>query len=184
MDPVLQESNQKIQAVIEHFKHDLASIRAGRANPMLIEDVQVEAYDSRLKLSEVGSISAPQQNLLTVQIWDAGIMPNVVKAIQEANLGLNPSFEGQLIRLPIPQLTSDRRAELIKMVHQKVEEAKISFRQVRQEIREDWQKSQKADEFGEDEFQRREKILQELLDKSAREIESLGKSKEAELAEV
>lgn len=184
MDPVLQEASQKIQAAVDHYKHELSSIRAGRANPALIEDIPVEAYDSKLKLAEVGSIAAPQQNLLTVQIWDASIMQNVVKAIQEANLGLNPSFEGQLIRLPIPPLTTERREQLIKMIHQKKEEAKINFRQIRQDIREGWQKDMEADKFGEDEFDRRAKIFQELIDKASAQIEELGKIKEEELAEL
>lgn len=184
MDPVLQEASQKIQAAVDHYKHELAAIRAGRANPSLIEDIRVESYGTILKLAEVGTISAPQPSLLTVQIWDASIMQNVIKAIQEANLGLNPSFEGQIIRLPIPPLTSERRMELIKIVHQKKEEAKINFRQIRQDIRANWQLQQEKDEFGEDEFQRREKILQELIDKLSSQLDNLGKNKEEELTKL
>ncbi len=184
MDPALQDASQKIQAAVEHFKHELASIRAGRANPALIEDIPVECYDTKLKLTEVGTISAPQPSLLTVQIWDASIMQNVVKALQEANLGLNPSFEGQIIRLPIPPLTEDRRLELIKVVHQKKEEAKINFRQIRQDIRAGWEEHKDKDEFGEDELERREKILQDLIEKYTLEVEELGKKKEEELTKL
>lgn len=184
MDPVLTDASQKIQSAIDHYKHELASLRAGRANPSLIEDIHVESYGTTLKLAEVGTISAPQPSLLTVQIWDASIMQNVVKAIQEANLGLNPSFEGQLIRLPIPPLTAERRMELIKMVHQKKEEAKINFRQIRQDIRAGWEDQLKKDEFGEDEFQRREKILQVLIDKYTTSLEDLEKNKEEELTQL
>ncbi|MDD2823452.1 MAG: ribosome-recycling factor [Candidatus Daviesbacteria bacterium] len=184
MDPVLNEANTSIQSAIEHLKHELSSIRVGRANPAFIENIPVEAYDTRLKLLEVANISAPQPNLLTVQVWDASIVHNVVKAIQEANLGLNPSFEGAIIRLPIPPLTAERREELIKVVHLKKEETKINFRQIRQDIRAKWEQEKEADVFGEDEWQRREKILQELIEKSTVFIEELGKDKVKELTEL
>lgn len=184
MDPVLTEANQKIQAAIDYLKKELSAIRAGRANPSLIEDIPVSAYGSRMKLMEVGTISAPQPSLLTVQVWDAGVVQDVVKAIQEANLGLNPSFEGQMIRLPIPPLTAERREEFIKLAHSKMEAARIEIRQIRQEIREGWQREKEAGEFGEDEFERRNKLLQDLVEKSGGQIEELGKAKEEELQQV
>lgn len=184
MEPVLNEANQKIQGALDHLKQDLSTIRAGRANPSLIENLEINVYGSRMKLVELGTISAPQPSLLTVQIWDASIVQDVVKALQEANLGFNPSFEGQLIRLPIPPLTSERRAEFIKLVHTKMEEAKVEIRQARQEIRSSWQKQQESGEFGEDEFDRRSKILQELIDKTVSQIDSSGKQKEEELSQV
>lgn len=184
MDPVLTEPNDKIEAVLHHFKVEIAGIRAGRANPALIEGVSVEVYGSRMKLNEVGNISAPQPSLLTIQVWDASILDKVIKAIQEANLGLNPSNEGTLIRLPIPPLTAERREEFIKLLHQKIEEAHVSIRQIRQDFRNNWKKSSEDGEFGEDEFFRREKILQELVDKKVAELEALGKAKEAELVQI
>src|SRR3989344_8109050 len=108
MDPILTEPNTKIEAVFHHFKMEIAGIRAGRANPALIENIPVNVYGSNMKLMEVGNISVPQPSLLTVQVWDASILDKVIKAIQEANLGLNPSNEGTLIRLPIPPLTAER----------------------------------------------------------------------------
>lgn len=184
MDPVLNDANTSIQSAIEHFKHELSSIRVGRANPSFIENIPVEAYDTKLKLMEVANISAPQPSLLMVEVWDASIVHNVVKAISEANLGLNPSFEGQIIRLPIPPLTSERREELVKVVHTKLEETKINFRQIRQDIRAGWQEDKENDLLGEDEWQRREKILQELIEKSTNQIEELGKAKVQELTEL
>lgn len=184
MDPVLSEAEQKIQGSMDHLKRELSSIRAGRANPSLVEDVPVIVYGSRMKLMEVGTISAPQPSLLTVQVWDASIVNDVLKAIQEAQLGLNPSTEGNVIRLPIPPLTEDRRQEFIKIVHQKMEQARVEIRQTRQDFRQQWKKGQEAGEFGEDEFFRREKILQEHIDKVTLEIESLGKVKEEELMQV
>jgi ribosome recycling factor len=184
MEPFLAEVNQKIQAALDHLKRELSSIRAGRANPTLIEDITVSVYGSQMKLVEMGTISAPQPSLLTIQIWDASVVQDVIKAIQSANLGLNPSAEGQLIRLPIPPLTSERREEFIKLAHQKMEQARIEIRQIRQETREQWEKDQQGGEFGEDEFNRRAKLLQDLVDKSAGQIEELGKAKEEELSQV
>ncbi|MDO8498182.1 MAG: ribosome recycling factor [bacterium] len=184
MDPVLTETNQRIQAALAHFKQELSTIRAGRANPTLIENVPVTAYGAKMKLVEVGTISAPQPTLLTVQVWDVSLVRDVIKALQEANLGLNPAAEGQVIRLPIPPLTAERREEFIKLAHQKMEQGRVEIRQIRQDIREGWEKSQEGGEFGEDEFERRSKLLQGLVDKAVTEIEELGKTKEEELSQV
>ena len=184
MDPVLTEPNQKIEAAMHHFKVEIAGIRAGRANPALIENISVEAYGSKMRLSEVGNTSAPQPTLLTVQVWDVSILDKVIKSIQESNLGLNPSNEGNLIRLPIPPLSAERREEFIKLLHQKKEETNVSIRQIRHDFRNVWKKAQEEGQFGEDEFFRREKILQELVDKKVAEVEQLGKLKEEELTQI
>lgn len=184
MDPALTESNKKLEAALHHFKQELAGIRAGRANPSLIENIPVEVYGGRMKLIEVGNISAPQPSLLTVQIWDVSILQNVIKAIQTANLGLNPSNDGTLIRLPIPPLTAERREEFIKLLHQKMEEARVQIRQVRQDSRNIWKQDMDTGKFGEDELFRREKLIQELIDKTMIEIEELGKAKQEELTQI
>lgn len=184
MDNVLVEAHQKIEAALNHFKMEIAGIRAGRANPALVENIPVEAYGGRMKLNEVGTISAPQPTLLTVQVWDASILTNAIKAIQEANLGLNPASDGQLIRLPIPPLTEERRQEFIKLLHHKLEAAKVEIRQIRQDFRNLWKQSQEAGQFGEDEFFRRERLLQELVDRKIMEVEDLGKGKEEELTQI
>lgn len=184
MDPVLTHTSEKIEAALHHFKMEIAGIRAGRANPSLIENIPVEAYGGKMKLNELGNISAPQPTLLTVQVWDASILDNVIKAIQEANLGLNPSNEGNLIRLSIPPLTAERREEFIKLLHQKIEQARVEIRQIRHDFRNAWKEQQEKGEFGEDEFFRREKMLQELVDKKILEAEELGKAKEEELIQI
>lgn len=184
MDPVLTEPNQKIDDAMHHFKMEIAGIRAGRANPSLIENILVDAYGGKMKLNEVGNISAPQPTLLTVQVWDVSILDKVIKAIQEANLGLNPSNEGNLIRLPIPPLTAERREEFIKLLHHKMEQARVEVRQIRHDFRNAWKEYQEKGEFGEDEFFRRERLLQELVDKKILEVESLGKAKEEELTQI
>ena len=184
MDPVLTATNAKIESALHHFKVEIAGIRAGRANPALIENIPVEAYGGKMKLIEVGNISAPQPTLLTVQLWDASILQSVLKAIQEANLGLNPSNDGSLIRLPIPPLTAERREEFIKILHSKIEEAKVAIRQIRQDFRNGWKKASEDGQISEDEFNRREKLLQELIDKKIVEVEDLGKAKTEELTQI
>lgn len=184
MDSVLTQPSERIETALHHFKVEIAGIRAGRANPALIENVLVEAYGDKMKLIEVGNISAPQPSLLTVQIWDASILQNVLKAILEANLGINPSNEGTLIRLPIPPLTEERRQEFIKILHQKMEEGRVAIRQIRQDTRNEWKKQSDTGQISEDERLRREKLLQDLIDKKMAEVESLGKAKEEELIQV
>lgn len=184
MDPILNEANQKIEAACHHFQMEIAGIRAGRANPSLIENIPVEAYGGRMKLMEVGTISAPQPTLLTVQVWDAAVLSNVIKAIQESNLGINPAAEGTLVRLPIPALTEERREEFIKLLHQKMEEVRVEIRQIRGDIRGGWQKQKEDGAISEDEFFRREKLLQELIEKKTAEIEALAEKKEMELQEI
>ncbi len=184
MDPNLIQADQKIEAAVNHFKQEIAGIRAGRANPALIENIRVEAYGSHMQLMEVANITAPQPSLLTVNVWDASVLTNVIKAIQEANLGLNPSNEGTLIRLPIPPLTQERREEFIKILHQKTEEAKVAVRQIRQDARQDWTTEKESGVIGEDELLRREKLLQDLIDRKIIEVEDLAKVKEEELIQL
>ncbi|MBI4039759.1 ribosome recycling factor [Candidatus Daviesbacteria bacterium] len=184
MDPVLNTANQKIQSALEHLQTELSSIRAGRANPSLVENIPIKAYGDQMKLIELGTIAAPQPNLLTIQVWDVSAVQDVVKGIQEANLGLSPSYEGQTIRLPIPPLTEERREEYIKLVHQKMEDARVEIRQIRQDTRQSWERQKEFGEIGDDEFFRREKLLQVDIDRVMAEIEDMGKQKELELREL
>ncbi len=184
MDPILQPVQDKLDAAIHHFKVDIAGIRAGRANPSLIENVLVDAYGAKMKMNEVGTIAAAQPTLITVQVWDAGLVTNVIKGIQEAQLGLNASNEGQIVRVPIPPLTQERREEFIKLLHQKMEDSRVAMRQIRQDSRSTWQDEKTKGTIGEDEFFRREKILQELIEKKTLEMEEAGHLKESELSEI
>lgn len=184
MDPSLTTASQRIEKALEHLRMGLSGIRAGRANPSLIENIPVDAYGGKMKLVEVGTIAAPQPSLLTVQVWDASLLDSVIKAILGSGLGLNPASDGQLIRLPIPPLTQERRAEFVKLLHLKTEEARVEIRQIRQETRQEWARAKELDEFGEDELERREKLLQDLIDKNILEIETIGKAKEKELMQV
>lgn len=183
-ETTLADIKLKIGAAVEHLKKELASIRTGRASPSLIEEIPVEAYGGRMKLMEVGTIAAPQLSLLTIQIWDASLIKAVEKAILESDLGLTPVVDGQMIRLSIPPLSEERREEFVKLAHQKEEAAKVEIRQFRQLQRESWERSQEAQEFGEDELHRRYNLLQELVDKSVIQIDNLVKAKEEALRSV
>lgn len=184
MDQALSDASQKIEGALNHLQTELTGIRAGRANPSLVENIPVDAYGGKMKLVELGTISAPQSSLLTIQVWDSAIVNDVIKAIQTSGLGLNPSNEGNVVRLPIPPLTEERRQEFIKLLHQKLEQTRVSIRQVRQEERELWELQKNSGEFGEDELFRREKILQELIDKKMQELEELSQKKEEELTQL
>lgn len=184
MDSNLVEAQQKILATIDHFKHELSSIRAGRANPALLEELPVLAYGERMKLMELATISAPQTTLLLVQVWDPSVTRDIEKAIRDSNLGLNPALDGQTFRVAIPPLTAERREEFIKITHAKAEEAKIAVRQIRQDQKETWVKAKEIGEIGEDELYRREKLLQDLVDNTNSRIEELLKAKEADLREI
>ena len=184
MEQFLQEANNKIQSALDHFKQDLSSIRAGRANPALVENIPVSVYGSIMKLVELGTISAPQHSLLVISIWDASIIKDVEKALMEANLGMNPAVDGQTIRLQIPPLTEERRTEFAKLAQQKGEEAKVSVRQIRQDERSPWMKQKDAGEIGEDELYRREKLLQEFIDRTIVNVDELVKSKQEELQQI
>jgi ribosome recycling factor len=184
MDPELVQFAQKVQDSLDHLKKELSAVRAGRANPSLLEDIPINAYGAQMKLMEVGTIASPQPSLLTVQVWDAGLTRDVEKAIMTANLGLNPSTEGQTVRVPIPPLTEERRQEFVKVAHIKGEEAKISIRQHRQDQKDEWVRLKTAGEIGEDELYRREKLMQEIVDKANAETENLVKNKEADLMQI
>ncbi len=184
MDPVLIEPNNRISEALDHLKRELSGIRAGRANPQLLEEIPVEAYGGRMKMMEVGTISAPQPSLLSIQVWDASLIKAVEKAILEANLGLNPAVDGTTVRVPLPPLTEERREEFVKLAKTKGEEAKIQIRQIRQDTRGTWDKESESGDFGEDELKRREKILQDLIDKSVVEVDTLVKEKETDLRTI
>lgn len=184
MDPNLTEANLKFTTALEHLQRELSSIRAGKANPSLLENIPVQAYGSQMKMLEVGTISAPQPSLLTISVWDASIVKDVEKAVMDANLGLNPSTEGNIVRVPIPPLTEERREEFVKLAHQKGEAIKVEIRQIRHEQRIAWEADKTSGNIGEDELFRREKILQELIDKVSSKIDEYVKAKEEDLMQI
>lgn len=184
MDASVQDANEKILLALEYLRKELSGIRAGRANPQLLEEIPVQAYGTTMKLMEVGTIAAPQPTLLTVTAWDASVIQDIEKAIRNSNLGLNPSVDGTTIRVAIPPLTEERRAEYVKVARSKGEECKVEIRKVRQEQRADWDQDKKDGVIGEDEHARLEKQLQDVVDKATATVDELIKEKEQDLMQV
>ncbi len=184
MEQLISDTKQKMEKVVEHLKQELTSVRTGRAVPSLIEQVKVEAYGSTMAIRDVASINAPEPRLLIVQAWDAGNVASIVKSIREAGMGLNPIEEGGVIRVPVPALTEERRKELTRLVHEKVETARVAVRSVRHEAMGDIDKKEKSKEISEDEKHRLHEQVQKVTDEVGKEIESILKSKETELSQI
>ncbi|GFN36442.1 ribosome recycling factor [Tepidimicrobium xylanilyticum] len=179
-----KESEQKMKKTVEVFKEELKSLRAGRANPALLDQISIDYYGTLTPLKQVASISAPEPRLLVVQPWDANLIPVIEKEILKSDLGLNPSNDGKLIRLPIPLLTEERRKELVKIVRKSAENAKVSIRNIRRETNDAIKKMEKDKELSEDERKLAENETQKITDKYIEEIDELTRKKEEELLEI
>lgn len=183
-EEVLLTADDKMDGAVATLKRDLTGIRTGRAHPSLIENLQVDYYGAHTPLRQLGQIHAPEARLLTVQVYDRGAVSAVAKALQASDLGLNPAIDGQMLRLPIPALTEQRRKEFVKMLHTKAEEARVSVRNVRRHAHDDLRKAEKDGECSEDELKRHEAELQKITDRHISTIDSESKKKETELLEV
>ena len=175
---------EKMQSSIRVFKEDLATIRTGHASPALVEHVKVEYAGVPTPLNQLAGLSAPEASLLVIQPWDKSSIGNIEKAILKSELGLNPSNDGNIIRISIPPLSEERRQELIKVVHKRVEDRRIIVRNLRHDAINELKKMEKDKEISQDEHQRAQDQLQKLTDSYMSEIERLGKDKETELMEV
>lgn len=182
--PVLTQHDAKMQKTVDALKHELLSLRTGKATPALLDSVRVDAYGSPMPLSQVASVTAPQPRLLVVQPWDKGLLQSVLKGIQKADLGLNPADDGDLIRVPIPALTEDRRKEMVKKAKKVGEEAKVAIRNVRRDANEDVKKLEKDGEISQDETHRLQGEVQKMTDKFTGLIEEILEKKEKEILEV
>ena len=175
---------EKMQKTIEHVKADFASVRAGRANAGVLDRIMVEYYGTPTALNQVAAISSPDPRTLTIQPWDATLMRAIEKAIQTSDLGINPQNDGRVIRLTFPQLTEDRRKELVKQVKKYAEESKVAMRNIRREAMDVLKKSEKKNEITEDDLKKLEKELQDITDKRCKELDELTAKKEKELMAV
>lgn len=183
-DEHLKAHEDRMKKSVESLKHDLTAIRTGKATPALLDPVHVEAYGSPMPLSQVASISAPQPRLLVVQPWDKGLVQPILKAIQKSDLGLNPSDDGELIRVPIPTLTEERRQEFAKKAKKLGEEAKVSVRNIRRDANDEIKKREKDGVITEDESRRLQGEVQKLTDRYVGEIDDILSKKEKEILEV
>jgi ribosome recycling factor len=172
---------RRMHGAVEALKHDLAGLRTGRASTALLDPIQVEVYGSNMRITEVATVSTPEARLLSVQVWDRSNVGPVEKAIRSAGLGLNPITDGQIIRLPIPELTEERRKELAKLVGQYAEKARIAVRNVRRDGMEHLKVDEKKHEISEDERKRLENEVQKLTDETIKEIDEASATKEKEI---
>ena len=174
----------KMKKSVEAIQKELVTIRTGHASPSLIEHLRIDYAGAILPLNQLASISAPQANLLVVQPWDKGSMSAIEKSIQKSELGLNPINDGRVIRIAIPALNEERRQELLKIVHRRIEEGKIALRNVRRDAQEDLKTQEKNKEISQDEHKLLQNQLQKLTDTFTVNMEQLGKDKEKEVMAV
>jgi ribosome recycling factor len=181
---IKKTAEQKMQKTVETFKHELTKIRTGRAHPGLLDQVHVEYYGSMVPISQVANVSLLDARTISVQPWEKGMGAKIEKAIRESDLGLNPSSQGDLLRVPMPPLTEERRKELTKVVKHAGEEAKVAVRNVRREANEQARKMMKDKQITEDDERRSQDEIQKLTDRTIAEIDKLVAGKEAEIMAV
>ena len=180
----INELKRRMTGALDAFKKELTGLRTGRASVSLLEPIQVEAYGSHMPLSQLGTVGAPEARMLTVQVWDKGMVKAVEKAIREANIGVNPMVEGQLIRVPLPPLTEERRKELVKLAHKFAEHARVAVRNVRRDGMETLKQMEKDHKITEDEHRKRSGDIQKLTDEQVKIIDDTLAAKEKETMHV
>jgi len=183
-DAVLTEVSTKMDRTVEAFKRDLAQIRTGRATPALVENVAVDYYGSMTPLKQIASISTPDARAIMIQPWDAGALREIEKSLMTSEMGFNPSNDGSIITVPIPQLTTERRQEMVKILKRKIEDGKVSVRNVRRDGLESLRKLEKDKAISQDENRRAQDRLQKTTDGHTKLIEETGSAKEAEILQV
>ena len=180
----LQKARQRMDGAIEALRREFAGVRTGKASPALLDSVRVEAYGSPMPLNQVGTVTAPEARMLVVQPWDKTLLKAIEKGLRESELGLNPSNDGTIIRIPIPPLTEERRKEYVRMLHKLTEEARVAVRNVRRDANDEVKSRQKDEGLSEDDIRREQGEVQKLTDQYIAKIEELMKHKEAEIMEV
>jgi ribosome recycling factor len=176
--------NLKMDKAIEVFSKELSSLRTGRANSSMLDLVKVEVYGQKMPINQIGSITTPEPRMINIQIWDNANVPLVESAIRKSELGLNPQIDGQLIRLPIPELNEERRAELKKMIKSMGEKCKIAIRNIRRDGNEDLKKLLKSKEISEDDEKSFQKKIQDITDNHIAIVENKVSSKEKEIMTI
>jgi ribosome recycling factor len=181
---LLSDSESRMQKAVEATRRELTTIRTGRANPGILDRVEVDYYGSKLPLSQVATISAPEPRMLVIAPWDRNALGPIERGLMKSDVGLTPNNDGTIIRLIIPQLTEERRKEMTKIVHRKIEEGKVAVRNIRRDIIEDLRSLKKSGDIAEDEEKRTEEQVQKLTDKYIYELDVAKNAKDAELMEV
>jgi ribosome recycling factor len=179
-----KKNSERMEATLEHLKRDLAGLRTGRASLALLDNIKVDYYGNPTPLKQVANLAVPESRLITIQPWEPPLIKEIEKAITASGLGLNPSNDGKLIRVPIPPLTEERRKDLIKVCRKHGEETKVKLRAVRHEANDDLKKQQKDGRISEDDLRRGEADIQKLTDQYIQKIDQTLKKKEEEILEV
>ncbi len=182
--PSLDKARQRMESALEALRREFASVRTGKASPALLDSVRVEAYGSKVPLNQVGTVAAPEPRLLTITPWDKSLLKEIDRGLRESDLGLNPSNDGSIIRVPIPALTEERRREFVKHLHKMAEEARVAVRQARKDANDEVKGSQKKEGLSEDDVRREQDKVQKLTDQYIGKVEEVLKHKEAEVMEV
>ena len=180
----LSEAEERMKGAITALSNDLATVRTGRASPALVERLEVEYYGTPTPLLQLATISAPEARLLTIKPFDPASLKDIERAILASELGLTPNNDGKIIRLSIPALNEERRRQLTKVVHHRLEEARVAVRNIRRSVHEDMREFEKAKLITEDDLERGENDLQKLTDKYVERVDELGQRKEAEIMEI
>lgn len=184
IDGLLVDALERMKKAVESSQHEFATVRTGRASPALLERISVDYYGAMTPLNQLATLSAPEARLITVQPYDKSSIKFIEKAINESDVGLTPSNDGNLVRLVVPELTEERRKELVKVVRNLAEEGRIKIRNVRRDVMHDLRELKEAGEAGSDDEHRAEVELQKLTDSSIAELDGVLKAKEAEILEV
>ena len=183
-EDVLTEGQTRMDKAIDALKRELNSVRTGRATPSLIENLSVEYYGTPTPLSQLATITAPEARSLTVQPWDKQALREIEKSIQKSELGLNPSNDGSIIRIPIPPLSQERRREMVKVLKQKAENGKLAVRNIRRDAIEQLRSMEKSKDLSQDENRRAQDTLQKYTDQHIANIDQISSSKESEIMQV
>jgi ribosome recycling factor len=184
LSEIFKTTQEKMHKAVEALEHEFSSLRTGRASIALVDGVQVEAYGSKMPLKQMGTISTPDARTIVITPFDKNQMPAIEKAILAANIGLTPNNDGKIIRLTIPILTEDRRKDLVKLAKKMAEEGRVSIRNIRRHANEDIKKTEKNHEISEDDREKATHKVQEMTDKSVKEVDELLSRKEKEIMEV
>ncbi|MDP2675246.1 MAG: ribosome recycling factor [Dehalococcoidia bacterium] len=184
IDDALLDATDRMEKALEALRRDLATVRTGRASPGLVEHLKVDYYGAATPLNQLATISTPDARLITIQPWDRGSIGAIEKAILKSDIGLNPSNDGTLIRLAIPQLTEERRREIAKQVRKRAEDARVAVRNIRRDAHENIRRLEHEHEISQDDLHRAETELQKLTDDHTKEIDKVGHEKEEEVLAV
>ncbi len=183
-DPFVNALRKRMDGALDVLRKEFAGLRTGRASPSLLDPVRVEGYGQSMPMNQVGSVSAPEPRLIVVQVWDKGLVKAVEKAIREANLGLNPQVDGQLVRVPVPDLSEERRKEMTKITARYAEQARVAVRNVRREGLDGLKKQEKDGNISQDQHRKLDKDIQGLTDATIKRVDEMLHQKDKEILQV